>query len=228
MVKITFVSLNKEFIDLMAKIGFESHKMLIQDYRPTSKNVYYVSPANSLGFMNGGIDKALSRIVLPGIESIVKNSIRINGKTTKLGRKYLPIGSSIIVEPIKEDIYLMYLQNKNLHLIVAPTMLLPQDVSKTNNAYYATISSLYNVIKNAKDINDTEIIFTSMCCGYGAMTSKQSTMQIIKAIQDYRKYDPVCINNKIVLKEPNLDEQPKYYQNTEWIDIPANEIIKVD
>ena len=38
----------------------------------------------------------------------------------------------------------------NKSLIVSPTMLLPQNVSKTNNAYYATMSILYNLLVNQK------------------------------------------------------------------------------
>jgi len=45
--------------------------MKVQDYIPTKKT-YYVSPANSLCFMDGGIDYALSRIIFPNIEMEVK------------------------------------------------------------------------------------------------------------------------------------------------------------
>jgi O-acetyl-ADP-ribose deacetylase (regulator of RNase III) len=63
--------------------------------------------------MDGGIDLALSRVIFPGIEAKVKQQVRQLGIQTKLGRNYLPIGSSIIMEP-----------EPNKSLIVAPTMLI--------------------------------------------------------------------------------------------------------
>jgi len=57
-------------------------------------------------------------------------------------------------------------------------MLLPQNVSNTKNAYYATIAVLYNIFINAKeDIEDIDIIFTSFCCGYGKMEEEVSIQQ---------------------------------------------------
>ena len=48
---ITIVSLNNEYIKKAKKTFKYSYNMLIQDYKPKRKKVFYVSPANSLGFM---------------------------------------------------------------------------------------------------------------------------------------------------------------------------------
>ena len=171
---IKFVSLNKEFIQLAKSKGYEAHLMKIQDYKPITKT-YYVSPANSIGFMDGGIDMALSRIVFPGIEPVVKARIKNQNIKNLISRSYLPIGSSIIID-----------YDSNRSMVVSPTMLLPQDVSKTQNAYYATMAVLYNVLCNRKeDINKVDILLTSMCCGYGKMSDETSLNQILKAIEDY-------------------------------------------
>jgi len=53
----------------------------------------------------------------------------------------LPIGSSIIIGG-----------DDNKSLIVAPTMLLPQNVEFTSNAYYATMAVLYNIFINKKRV----------------------------------------------------------------------------
>ena len=127
---IKFVSLNYDFVNKIRAIGYEAYDMKIEDYKPV-RYTYYVSPANSLCFMDGGIDLSLSRNIFPGIEQIVRNQVKLHGKTNLLGRKYLPVGSSIIIP---------YDNLKSL--IVAPTMLLPQNVSNTKNAYYATVSVL--------------------------------------------------------------------------------------
>jgi len=109
---IKFISLNYDFVNKIKALGYEAHAMKIEEYTPV-RHTYYVSPANSLCFMDGGIDLSLSRNVMPGIEQKVQDIVKMYGKTNLLGRKYLPIGSSIIVP---------YDNMKSL--VVAPTMLL--------------------------------------------------------------------------------------------------------
>lgn len=213
---IKFISLNEKFINSMKEKGYESECLKIQDYKPLRKT-YYVSPANSLCFMDGGIDYALSRIIFPDIEKTVKKTVRELNIQNLLGRNYLPIGSSIIVD-----------YNELSSLVVAPTMLLPQNVSKTQNAYYATMAVLYNVLVNKKEnINNVDILLTSLCCGYGAMDEEESIAQILKGIEDYKKYSPKTVNQNIIIHEPNLKEQPKYYQNSEWFTIDPSQIERI-
>lgn len=209
---IIFISLNSKFIEKIRSLGFEAYNMRVEEYK-IKRKTYYVSPANSLCFMDGGIDLALSRIIFPDIEKEVKKQVENLGITSLLGRPYLPIGSSIIID------------KKEKSLIVAPTMLLPQNVSETQNAYYATMAVLYNILINKKeDINNIDIIFTSLCCGFGKMDEEESINQIIKGINDYNEYNPKIINENIIINEPNLKEQPNYYQNTEFFEINHSDI----
>jgi O-acetyl-ADP-ribose deacetylase (regulator of RNase III) len=210
---ILFISLHSEFIQMIRQHGFEAHEMRIEEYTPVRKT-YYVSPANSLCFMDGGIDYALSRIVFPNIEPVVKKEVQQYGKTTLLGRKYLPIGSSMIVP-----------YNNDKVLIVSPTMLLPQDVSSTENAYYATMAILYNIlILNRESLSEIDILFTSLCCGYGKMPITTSIEQIRNGIRDYEEYNPIVVAPNIVVYEPNLLQQPPYYENSEWFPIRPTDI----
>ena len=213
---IIFISLSETYIEKIKKYGFEAKTMKIQDYIPNpNKKTYYVSPANSLCFMDGGIDYALSRIIFPNIEIEVKNIVKQLGIISIVGKPYLPIGSSII------------LNKGNKSLVISPTMLLPQNVSNTKNAYYATVAVLYNILINTKEnIEEIDIIFTSFCCGYGKMEEDVSIQQIIDGIKDYINYNPKIINKNIIINEPNLYNQPKYYQNTEFFSIKPEEIIK--
>ncbi len=211
---IIFISLSETYTEKIKQYGFEAKTMKIQDYIPNPNNkTYYVSPANSLCFMDGGIDYALSRIIFPNIEIEVKNIVKQLGITSIVGKPYLPIGSSIIV-------------NKgNKSLIISPTMLLPQNVSNTKNAYYATMAVLYNILINKKEnIEEIDIIFTSLCCGYGKMEEDVSIQQIIEGIKDYIHYTPKLIYKDIIINEPNLYDQPKYYHNTEFFKIKPEEI----
>jgi hypothetical protein len=209
---IIFISLNDSFTTKIKEYGYEAYTMKIQDYIP-NKKTYYVSPANSLCFMDGGIDLALSRIIFPNIEKEVKQTVKELGIKNLMDRYYLPIGSSIIIDKGEKC------------LVVAPTMLLPQDVSKTKNAYYATMSILYNIFINKKeDIDNVDILFTSLCCGFGKMDEDESIKQILQGINDYKNYNPLIVNENIILNEPNLHEQPKYYQNSEWFNIKPEDI----
>lgn len=210
---IKFVTLDEDYYNII-KNYCESYLMRIEDYQPIRKT-YYVSPANSLCFMDGGIDKALSRNIFPNIENILKQKVKELDIKTLCNRHYLPIGSSIIID--YDDIRKM---------ISAPTMLLPQNVSNTNNAYYATMSILFNVLINRNEkLDDVDIIFTSLCCGYGKMLPEESIKQILQAFNSYENYKCIIVDNNTIIAEPNLNEQPKYYMNTEWFKINPEDII---
>jgi len=84
---------------------------------------------------------------------------------------------------------------------------------------------LYNILINKKEnIEEIDIIFTSLCCGYGKMEEDVSIQQIIEGIKDYIHYKPKLNYKDIIINEPNLYDQPKYYQNTEFFKIKPEEI----
>jgi hypothetical protein len=121
--------------------------------------------------------------------------------------------------------------------------------------YVFTMAVLYNVLVNRKEsIDEVDILFTSFCCGYGKMSEDDSIQQIMEGIRDYMHYEPkrviipdACssfatsriipseygsfatslIRSNIIVNEPNLYEQPKYYQNTEFFAIKAEDIVNV-
>lgn len=164
--------------------------------------------------MDRGIDYALSRIIFPNIEKEVKNIVKQLNIKSIVGKSYLPIGSSIIID------------RNDKSLIISPTMLLPQNVSKTNNAYIATMAILYNILVNKNEnIDNIDVIFTSFCCGYGKMEEDECIKQIISGIKNYKNYKPSLIYKNIIINEPNLFEQPKYYQNTDFFEINPKDII---
>lgn len=214
---IRFISLNTRFNEKISQHGYEALTMKIQDYVPRhDKHTYYVSPANSLCFMDGGFDYALSRTVFPGIETEVKRVVRQLGIVSIIGKPYLPIGSSILLH-----------HPENRSLVVAPTMLLPQDVSQTQNAYYATQAVLYIIQQQVASLDDVDILLTSFCCGYGKMEEETAVQQILLGIRDFPRYVPTWTSQNAVVHEPNLIDQPKYYQNTEFFSIPAHLIVRV-
>ena len=53
---IIFISLSETYTEKIKQYGFEAKTMKIQDYIPNPNNkTYYVSPANSLCFMDGAL-----------------------------------------------------------------------------------------------------------------------------------------------------------------------------
>ena len=58
------------------------------------------------------------------------------------------------------------------------------------------------------------------------MEEDVSIQQIIDGIKDYIHYKHKFIYKDIIINEPNLYDQPKYYQNTEFFSIKPEEIIK--
>ena len=207
---IIFVSFNDEFVEKM-KTHYPTYKLDVAQHKP-SRRTYYVSPANSFGWMNGGIDLPLATEVMPDIDKKLQAFIKkYCNKKLYMERPYLPIGSSIIID-----------HDEQRSLVSAPTMLHPQNVAGTRNAYYASLAVLHNVFVNRKeDPNEVDLIFTSMCCGCGGMEVDESIKQTLQAFEDYKKYKPKClkgeikskdgeitVNADIILNEPNLDEQP--------------------
>jgi O-acetyl-ADP-ribose deacetylase (regulator of RNase III) len=186
---IIFITLNYSFIAKIKNHGFRAEMMRIKDYIPNpNRKTYYISPANSTGNMGAGVDYDLSRIIFPNIENNVRDIInKLNCK--KDGENHLPIGSSVII-----DI------DKYRSLVVSPTMLIPEDVSKTQNAYYATIATLYNILINkGENIKDVDILLPAFCCGFGKMEETTSINQILKGITDFKNYTPNIINNNIII-----------------------------
>lgn len=200
-------SINKYFKNIDNAVGLT---MDVQNYKSNNK-IFYVSPANSFGFMDGGIDKIYSKHMFRDVEGRIKSVINRHGKLSKLGRPYLPIGSAIIVAADNST--------KNF-MIAAPTMLFPQDVKGTQNPYYAFLAVL-NVISTCPMSMYADIVVPGLCTGYGNIEPEESAKQIYKAYTDFHfnKTKPNTIlykNFLYYITEPNLCEQPNNHSNTEF------------
>ena len=181
-------------------------------------NSVFVSPANSLLFMDGGIDFVYSRKMFPGVEKKVRQRlVELNIKTS-LGRNYLPIGSALIVKAAPQS-----------WLISAPTMFLPHDVSKTRNSYYAFMSSLCLFKKFKSVVPSIEtLVCPSLCTGWGRMTYEEAAKQMYEAFVDFSNGNtPNDYEMSFdVFKSENRDnEQPNHYDNREIKNIDIKDII---
>lgn len=128
---------------------FDGNPAVVEGYRSAFKDVpevevkheylqnidadFYVSPANSFGFMDGGIDMVYEQI-FPGIEAVVRKRIAFGGEVL--------VGSCIWVR-------IPFQGSKQL--IVAPTMRTPDTyIANTINVYLAAkaIFSVFKIDKN--------------------------------------------------------------------------------
>ncbi len=178
------------------------------------KDAAFVSPANSLGFMDGGIDYMLSRRIFPGIQTAVQLRIAAAGYKTALGRSFLPIASAIWIPTPSVP---------SCGLIVAPTMFLPHDVSGTQNAYWSFLAAL---VLHRKVSPDKTLIVTSHCCGYGKMPADESAEQMFRAYEDFvagRVPDDSGDSDSVEL--PGVeDTQPDNCDNREFKNIAVSDV----
>jgi len=184
-------------------------------FRPilSQRPIYFVSPANSLLFMDGGIDLAYSRM-FKGIQQCVQYQMNNDPRipTSLLGRKYLPIGGS-----------LLYNINNEYSLIAAPTMLLPQNIKNTNNAYHAMKAILKIWPGNGV------LVIPILGGGVGRIPPEEVYKQIKRAMDEYTGY----ILDTLYLPHNNelakiMNEQPKVYENSEFIKMDINQIKNTD
>jgi O-acetyl-ADP-ribose deacetylase (regulator of RNase III) len=208
---IKFISLDKEWV-LHMKEFFKNTAMVIVENANIKdvpvEQTCFVSPANSLGFMDGGIDLVLSREIMPGIEQKVKKRIQQLNVISSMGRPYLPIGSVITVP-----------HDLNTHLIVTPTMFLPHDVRGTQNAYWSFFAALKMWRKLCTQKNKKfNLVVTSHCCGVGRMPGRESAEQMKRAYDDFiqGKGPQIIKEFEDTILFPNQDlSQPNNYDNRE-------------
>lgn len=200
--KLIIISTNEKFI-VEARKKFKDVPCILGDVQTVPKeDTVFMSPANSLGFMDGGIDYVYSRNMFPNIEKKVKEEIKGLGLVTNLGRPYLRIGSAILV-PYESSA-----------LICAPTMFLPHNVSNTRNAYHSFLATLILFSR----FNYKKLVVTSLCCGYGKMNEQVSVEQMYEAYNDFlkNKYETIDHPDKHVLLRKSVDhEQPRIFDNRE-------------
>lgn len=133
--KLSLIDTSSEMITAWERVFFDLPDVEIQhgnilDFAEDT----IVSPANSYGYMDGGIDKVYRDHFGIEIEKTVQEAIN------KTGEKYLPVGSALIVKTDDTKVPLM---------IVAPTMFLPEAV-KSQNCFFA-MSAILNIYSKHKN-----------------------------------------------------------------------------
>jgi O-acetyl-ADP-ribose deacetylase (regulator of RNase III) len=139
-----------------------------------------VSPANSFGLMNGGLDKYLSTYFGSQLESRVQQHI----KDEFYGEQ--PVGTSFIIETNHKD---------HPFLAHTPTMRIPSKIIGGDTVYKAMRAMLIAVDKYNK-LNDS-VISSVACSGLGTMIGGLSPEIAVRQMElAYRYYlNPITITN---------------------------------
>ena len=124
-----------------------------------------VSPANSFGYMDGGIDGVYAQRFGPEM----CERLRVLIKAAWDGE--LPVGCAAVVETGDRAIP---------YLVSAPTMRVPMDVSDTVNAYLAFRAALIAVreANRRRPGMIRSVVCPGMCTFYGHMSPQKSARQM--------------------------------------------------
>lgn len=148
-----------------------------------------VSPANSFGFMDGGLDRALSEHFGWDLQERLQKQIKESPEGELL------IGQSILLETFNKQ---------TPYLISAPTMRVPMDfnINTSINAYLAMKAVLIRA-KNTKAISSVAV--PGLCTGSGKMDKK------IAARQMFQAYKEIVLGEK--MNFTSFGEAQKYHWN---------------
>lgn len=140
-------------------------------------NTMYVIPANSFVTMGGGLDGILDdmfRIKEKAYEKVMTYGV---DNRNNIGKKYLPVGESVVTEISKE---------RHQYLLSCPTMYYPSSIKETHNVLNATIAALSLAEKlMKKDPTLKYLYLPGMGTGVGGMDYSDSAKQMAKAVQIY-------------------------------------------
>jgi len=206
-------------VDEYQPIKLEFIKKDVKDLIKEHQIDAVVSPANCLGFMDGGIDMIYMQL-FPGIQHRVQDRIKQFDITTALGRYVLPIGSAIFVSTLSKETPL---------LVCAPTMFLPEKIVDRDNVYYAFLGILH-LLKPFINNDSITVACPGLGTGIGRVPPEKAATQIKNALDDFFNNEPnkplysenvhIQLWNKanFVLDKMACD-QNKNYANTEMINI---------
>jgi O-acetyl-ADP-ribose deacetylase (regulator of RNase III) len=187
-IKFIFFDMNKNFI--------EKYKLVLQNKIPHAE--FYcedletlilkypninaiISPANSYGFMNGGIDRTIDKI-LNNVEYLVKQQIEQVGQIDRSGRSFLPVGNCIVIP------------RNNYFLFVAPTMTmphkLPEDTLNVSLAFMAILKQASLLERNYNNNINLTIACPCLGTGVGQLDPIISAKQILGAYNYFLSSSP--------------------------------------
>lgn len=165
----------------------EENVVIVQDDITTVSCDAVVSPANSFGFMDGGLDHALSQRFGSNLQEDLRQKIK------ELPEGELLVGQAMLIDTGDKDIPF---------LISAPTMRVPMNfnIDTSVNAYLAMKAIL---IKAKSDDRISTVAIPGLCTGAGGMDT------VIASGQMYYAYKEVILGHKMNFS--SFGEAQKYH-----------------
>lgn len=194
-------SLNKDMLKYWIELFKDIKEVKVQEGNFFRTKVdAMVSPANSRGWMTGGLDLNISFFFDPNSEKIAKkqgislyefvekyctelNKFKneLDWKIQKIVQKatngFLPVGKAEIVETLDEKIP---------YLISAPTMEIPRNIRNTDyvyKAFKAILQAVENHNNSKQNINS--VICPGLGTGAGMMPHKKAAKQMWQAYKEF-------------------------------------------
>jgi O-acetyl-ADP-ribose deacetylase (regulator of RNase III) len=127
----------------------------------------FVSPANSHGFMDGGIDASYRAFFDPGIECTVREAILLRPE------QMLPVGASLVVQTGHPRIP---------YLIVAPTMEMPEPVPPIHSA--RALRAVLRLVGQHPELGD-DIYCPGLGTGVGQIDAAAAAEQMASTYRDW-------------------------------------------
>ena len=171
---------------------YKKDVIIINDDIFKHKTDAIVSPANSFGFMDGGLDQRIIRKIGPHLQQRINDAILCH---CPIGE--LLVGQAIIVHTALDKITMDLMPFP--YIIVAPTMRVPMILKDSVNVYLAA-KAIFAATKNYYSINTVSIV--GLGTGVGQMPSNICAKQMRVA------YEEVMLRN------------PKYPEN--WLQAQAS------
>lgn len=128
-----------------------------------------VSPANSFGYMDGGIDLVYSRFFGPELEGKIRAAIATRGEG------HLPVGASLVVATGHARIP---------YMIVAPTMVMPEAVEPLHAA--RAMSAVLRA-QRRHAIKIKRVYCPGLTTGVGLVSPAEAAVQMASAYRDWRE-----------------------------------------
>lgn len=158
------------------KAAFNDHKRIeiVHGYfENVSEYDCIVSPANSFGVMDGGLDLAIIRYFGRRLQASVQDVI----KSEYYGEQ--PVGTSFIVETGHA---------KHRFLAHTPTMRVPMNITQTDNVYNAMFAMLRAVANHNKQATEEQQIKKVLCAGLGTATGQVPAREAARQMELAYKY----------------------------------------
>ena len=167
--RLHFVDTDGEVVEALRRTfaGFDEVACSVGDILVIAHGAL-VSPANSYGFMDGGIDAAYAAFFGPQLQTTVQEAIN------RRPEGFLPVGASLAVRTGHLRIPI---------LIVAPTMHTPEEVPPEH--CYRAMRAILRLVQADSAIG-SEVFCPGLATGTGRVPPADAAEQMYRAYVDWR------------------------------------------